>query len=60
MYIASSLIVGRMLFRGYKHREGTLLYIIGLVYISPLLLLGWLQNQATKGLDKWFEMAEKE
>lgn len=58
IYLVSSLFIGRCIYRN-NIPLGTIRFKAAMVYISPLLLLGWLQEKAKKGLDVWFEKGMK-
>ena len=55
-YLGSSLFVARWLYRNHEQPDwDSPLFVIGMIFISPLIGLGWLQEKARKYLDIWFE-----
>jgi len=59
IYLALCLFIGRWLYRRTEPDWDSLQFVAATIFISPLLLLGWLQEKAKIRLNKWYNEAKK-
>lgn len=55
-YLGISLLwVGRWIYRSDDDQRNTIRFKAAMVFVSPLMLVGWLQIQIRKKLDVWYD-----